>query len=152
MLKQLRKLNKQRGASIIGLMAILATASIMIGGVSVKVSDIMAEAHDVQKMANLRQIVTALEIYHLDYQKYPQVSGNDSQSRWNRLISEFENGNYLGSLPTKPENYDYKDLDGGQNYILRALFENEESPYLKSDWDGVNQEIDCGDPYYCIKM
>lgn len=152
MLKQFRKLNKQKGTSIVELMVILATASIMVGGISVKVSDIMAEAQDVQRMANLRQIVTALEIYYLDYQKYPQVSGSDSQSRWNKLISEFEDGNYLGSFPTQPENYDYKDSDGGQNYILKVLFENPENPYLEADWDGINQEIDCNDPYYCIKM
>jgi len=150
MLKQLRKLDKQKGTSIVELMVILATASIMVGGVSVKVSDIMAEAHDVQRMANLRQMVTALEIYYLDYQKYPQVSESDSQSRWDKLISEFEDGNYLGSFPTQPENYDYKDSDGG--YILKVLFENPENPYLETDWDGINQGIDCSDPYYCIKM
>ena len=145
-----QKFNKEKGASLTELMVLVATASIVIGGVSVKAQDIFDAAKDTQRIANLRQLATASELYYSDYQSYPKVIADSSQERFDDFISKL--ANYLGSFPTGRENYDYQDLKGGQSYVLRVLLEDPENPYLESDWDGKIGELDCDDPYYCIKM
>lgn len=150
MLQIFRKLNKEKGASIIELMAVVAMASIVISGVSVKVGDLLNEAKDTQRIANLRQLATALELYYSDYQNYPRVNGNSSQERWDELISKIEV--YLASFPTGKENYDYQALNNGQNYVLKVFLENSKSPFLEADWDGIIGDLDCQDPNYCLKM
>ena len=55
MLKLLPNLNKEKGAaSIAELLLVMTTATVVIGGVSVNVPDILAEVSDTQRVANLR--------------------------------------------------------------------------------------------------
>ena len=146
MLQLLPNLNKEKGAaSIAELLLVMTTATVVIGGVSVNVSDILTEASDSQRVANLRQLATALELYYSDNQSYPQTD-------FEGLISELNEGNYLGSLPTAPENYGYQDLNNGESYVLKVLLEDPESHYLEIDLDGNIGGIDCQDPSYCLKM
>jgi len=146
MLKFLRQLNLEKGAtSIAELLLVMTTATVVIGGITLNVSDILNEADDTQRVANLRQIVTALEIYYSDHENYPRAD-------FDGLISELINGNYLGSSPTTPEKYEYQYFNGGENYILKTSLENPESDYLEADLDGEIGGIDCQDPYFCLKM
>ncbi len=150
MIKLFQKLNLKKGASMIELLAVVSSASIMNSGVSVKAGDIINEARDIQRIANLRQMVSVMELYYSDYEIYPQVVGDSPQIRFNQLIPQV--GSYLGSLPTEKENYDYQDLKGGQSCILKTILENPENPYLEIDFDGEEGGVNCQDPSYCIKI
>ena len=152
MLQFFKKLNNKKGASLTELMVIVSMISITIAGVSVKAQDLFDAAKDTQRIANLRQLATAVELYYSDHQSYPRVNGNSSQQRWDDFISKLATGHYLGSFPTEKENYDYQDLNGGQTYVLKVFLEDGESSYLGSDWDGVIGNLNCDDPFYCIRM
>ncbi len=148
----MKKSNKQKGASAIGLLLVLSTSSLVIAGVSIKSQDIISAAQNVQGIANLKQFSTALELYYSNNQTYPQITGDSSLERWEDLIEILKKEHLLASMPTRNENYDYQDLNSGQNYLIRVLLGNEESEYLENDWDETIQGFDCKDPYYCLYM
>lgn len=146
MLKFIRKLNQEKGAvSVAELLLVMTTATVVIGGITVNVPDILNEANDTQRVANLRQIVNALELYYSDEGNYPETN-------FDGLISQLISGNYLGSSPTNKEKYDYQNSNEGENYILKVLLENPESDYLEADLDGNIDGMNCQDPYYCLRM
>ncbi len=144
------KLNNQKGSSIVQLMAVLAMASITVGGVSIGAGEILNQAKDTQRVANLRQLATVLELYYLDNQSYPHVIGENPQKRFDNLFPQL--ANYLDSFPTEKKNYDYQDFNSGQNYILRTLLENPADSYSREDSNDLVGEIDCSKSSYCIKM
>lgn len=144
--------NKEKGSSAVQLLALMATASVVIGGVSVSAQGLIDNAKDVQGIANLRQMVTALELYYLDNSSYPQTAGNSSQERWEELIQELETGGYLASLPAPNDSYDYQVFNEGESYVLRFLLKDAENSSLETDIDGQAGDLDCNDPYYCIAM
>jgi len=119
------------------LLLTMTAATVIVGGVAVNVPDILNEASDTQKVANLRQIATALELYYSYNDTYPKTN-------FEGLISELSEGNYLGSLPTTPEKYEYQGLNAGEGYILKTLLETPDSHYSESNY--------CQTPYYCLKM
>ena len=132
------KLNKEKGvASIAEMLLVMTTATVVIGGITVNTKDIINEAKDTQRVANLRQLTTALEFYYSDNLTYPQGD-------FEGVISELSQENYLGSLPTTPEKYEYQGLNDGEGYILKALLETPDSHYLENN--------NCQNPYYCLKM
>jgi len=141
MIQYFKKLNNQKGASILQLVASLAMISVVVGGVSVGAVELINGAKDIQRAANLRQLATALELYYFDNQSYPRVAGDNSEGRFSDLLSQLDN--YLASFPTEKENYDYQDSNSSQNYILKTILENS-----GEDFDNPN----CSEPYYCIKM
>ena len=147
-----KKINKEKGASVIELLLAGSVATLIIGGVSVNIEDILAQAYNAQRAANVRQLATALQMYHLNNSSYPQVSGSNSQERWSQLMKELKNNDCLATFPTNPEKYDYKDFNSSQNYILRVLLEDSETFLLENDWDGEIEGINCQDPNYCLKM
>lgn len=155
MLQFFKTLDKQKGTSIIELMVMVATASIVIGGLSFKAGDVFDMAKDTQRIANLRQMAIALELYYSDHQTYPRVTGLSSGERWPELISKLTTGSYLASFPPEKENYDYQELNNGENYVIRVLLKNIDdsaASYLRTDWDGMIGRLNCDGPYYCIKM
>ena len=119
------------------LLLTMTAATVIVGGVAVNVPDILNEASDTQKVANLRQIATALELYYSYNDTYPKTN-------FEGLISELSEGNYLGSLPTTLEKYEYQGLNAGEGYILKTLLETTDSHYSESNY--------CQTPYYCLKM
>lgn len=144
--------NREKGNSAVQLLVLMATASVVLGGVSVSAQGLIDNAKDVQGIANLRQMVTALELYYLDNSSYPQTAGNSSQERWEELIQELETNGYLTSLPTPNEPYDYQVFNEGESYVLRFLLKDIENSSLETDLDGRIGNLDCNDPYYCVGM
>lgn len=138
--------NKERGFTSIGeLIATLSLATVVIGGVSVNAQDLLKEASDTQKVANLRQISTALELAYSDNQSYPQTD-------FDGLISELIANDYLVSSPSEKDKYDYSAFNDGENYVLRTTLANESSSYFENALNGTIEGVDCNKPYYCIKM
>ena len=148
-LKTIKNFNKQKGVSITELMVVLATASVVVGGVSIKAPDLIDMAKDMQRITNTREISLALELYYVGNQTYPNIAGDSQDERFDELVSQLRD--YLTRLPTEKENYDYQNL-GSEHYILKVDLINPESPHLENDWDGSIQGVNCDDPSYCIKM
>lgn len=139
--------NSNRGSTTIAEMLVVlgTTATVMVGGVALNTDDITIEGNDAQKVANVRQLATALEMYYFDHQTYPQGD-------FATMLSELSSGSYLASLPTGAEDYTYQDLNGGGSYVLRALLDNPASSYFQASVSASIGGFDCTSPYYCIRM
>jgi len=142
-------LNKQKGVSVIQALVALAMITTMAGAVTVKGSEVLAEAKDTQRVANVKQLAIACEIYYLGNGHYPQVSGTNSEERFNQFIVEIKDD--LISLPTGRLSYDYQNSNNGQDYVLRVALDDSGSSYLEAGQRGVINGLDCDGQYYCIK-
>ena len=148
----LKNLNSERGsASLIQMIMVTTTATVLVSGIAVNMQDILVLARDTQKVANMRQLVTVLELAYLDNFAYPRVPSKETNG-FSFLISELSHRDYLASLPTNQKDYGYRDIEDGQGYVLRVLLKDPESSHLDIDFDGFIEGIDCRDPFYCIKM
>lgn len=110
------------------------------------------KARDVRRLADLRQVALALEMYYDDNTKtgYPGASGSNN---WSVLDSTLK-PNYLPSIPTDPgnETYEYWVDVNNQSYVLGINLEDANNQALNGDSDGSIFGCDCDDPKYCIQL
>ena len=136
----------QKGSvTLLELLMVTSMATVAVGGITLSAQEILVEAVDTQRVANIRQLTTALEFYYSDNDSYPQTTEFDV------MITALAKQGYIGSLPVDPKAYTYSPTKKGQGYVLRTRIENAESLYLDIDLNEVEAAIDCEDPYYCVR-
>ncbi|MCX6723220.1 MAG: type II secretion system protein GspG [Candidatus Staskawiczbacteria bacterium] len=60
------------------------------------------------------QFRTALDLYYLDHNNYPEVSNGSA------LLDVLKNENYIReNSPLNPDNFNYQVKDSGQDYSLK---------------------------------
>jgi hypothetical protein len=82
----------------------------MIGNVVVDTDKVLASAWEASNLANRHQIRTALELYYLDNNEYPE-SKNASE-----LFDELYKKGYIEGKPVNPEAFEYKIENPYQSY------------------------------------
>jgi type II secretory pathway pseudopilin PulG len=136
---------------------VIAIIGLLASIVLVSLNTAREKARDTRRLADLKQIQTALEMYYDDNGRYPPEAWCDSSigscghscpcggSSWNESSSfytSFVGGGYVSELPEDPINnatyyYAYEPTnDGAQGYFFRARLEK------TGDWWGV-----CGGTY-----
>jgi hypothetical protein len=88
---------------------------IVINGIVISGSDILDSAYSAANGANLHQLATVVEIYYLDHNEYPEVSGGDE------LATLFFEEGYIKSNLSNAEIFDYESSANGQDYILNII-------------------------------
>lgn len=84
-----------------------------INGVTVKADDLLASASSAANKANIYQFRTALDLYYIDHNNYPDVANADE------MINILKSENYIiDNSPVKPESFNYQSENNGQNYLL----------------------------------
>ncbi|MFC1700755.1 type II secretion system protein [Patescibacteria group bacterium] len=149
----------QKGFTLIELMLVSLIIGVMAVNAFAALNKAREKARDVQRVANLRNISLALELYYNDNNGYPSdaiADNNDWEILFNELkISRIINAIPLEDLEQGQISYYYHTLSTTTNmandYILGVVLENEEHPNLKGDFDGNLYGIDCADPIYCFK-
>ncbi len=137
MKKHLPKLNKN-GFTLIELLVVVMVIAALSGIVVSLVNSggFRDKAKDAQRLADLKQIQTALELYFADYRAYPdsgwvQINGNDAASS---ALSP----NYINKIPVDPDNtgndsnpcgnpdnnrYNYTAVSNRAGYVLTAMMD-----------------------------
>jgi type II secretion system protein G len=142
--------NKQRGFTLIELLVVIAIIGTLATVVLASLNEARSKARDVRRLADLRQIVLALEMYYDDNNFYPGDANEIGCDDWPDLSSNLV-PNYLGSLPLDPgtHSYAYEADSDKQSYILRAQMEND---VPDGDVDDPTYGCACDDAsnYYCI--
>lgn len=125
-----------------------------------------ARGRDARRIADIRTVQNALELYWTKFNKYPESNGTTSQERWSILEKElrnqmkkFENEGFnINQIPHDPcenqsnQSYDYGVSVNSENYVLKAVLEDKNHPALKGDIDETIFKITCEDPNYCVKF
>jgi len=155
-----------RGFTLIELLIVITVIGLLSSIILVGLGGVRTRGRDTRRIADLRQVQNALELYFDRQRTYPNVT------TWTGLETELRNQGILtsaGGLAQDPINnttyfYDYRSGSGGLNYVLRARLENTDNQALRDDVDGANIfGLDCGtdappsppyeDPaYYCIQL
>ena len=107
---------------------------------------------DARRIADLKQVQTALELYYAKNGAYP-TTGVVS---WANLQSTLVSGGLgISMVPDDPNalsNWHYIYVSNGQSYVLAAHLEDQNNQALKTDLDGTVLGLNCADPLYCIQL
>lgn len=139
----LPKSNNQKGFTLIELLVVVVVISALSGIVVSMINSggFRDKAKDAQRVAHLKQVQTALELYFSDYRQYPnsgsgawiQITGSDN-------LSNALGTGYLNKIPIDPEqagtdnspcanveNHRYNYMSDGSYYLLTAIMAVESS-------------------------
>ncbi len=124
-------LYKNKGFTLIELLVVIAIIGLLASIVLVSLNSARAKARDTKRIADLKQIRIALEMYYDTNNNYPvattAVNSSSGSATWISGLSP----SYITSVPADPTNsgtgsyyYYYKTTAGGASYELNARMEN----------------------------
>lgn len=99
----------QRAFSLVELVVLIAVLAVLAGILIPKVGDRLATSRDVRRMADIRAIQEAIELYHDEQGEYPEASRNPSHGGWDvsndgDFIPALVEAEYLAEMPADPLN------------------------------------------------
>jgi hypothetical protein len=86
--------------------------TVMVGAVSLDTDEIVDHSMNVVAGANIHQLATALEMFYMDHDRYPTVSGGEA------LVRVLERGRYIRNAPLDPTLFIYEPVNSAQDYNL----------------------------------
>lgn len=89
----------QKGFTLIELLVVVAIIGLLSSVVLSSLNSARAKARDAQRLSDIRQIQTALELYYNDNGKYPFNAGGGSLSALNVLVPK-----YIAKISNDPLN------------------------------------------------
>jgi hypothetical protein len=105
-------INHKSMGLIFKIIAFTAGAILTINGISTKAENILAGAEQAANTANIHQLSTAIELYYLDHNTYPDAVGGSE------LVNILESEHYIKSRPANPSTFAYQPTSDGNNYNL----------------------------------
>ncbi len=141
-----------KGFTLIEILIVVAIIGLLSSVILVGLGSFRARGRDARRIADLREVQQALELYYLKNpeQKYPNADS------WENLKTTLVNyGIGVSNIPNDPlspdKTYQYGvDTANYQSYVLAAVLE-EESPALK-DVDGNLYGVECEGLTYCVRF
>ena len=94
------------------IIASLLGSVLLVNGVLVNTDDVINQAKASVNGANVHQLATVMEIYYMDHDTYPKVSGGEA------LINTLESEGYIRNRPLDPKVFAYESKANGQDYSL----------------------------------
>lgn len=85
----MRKILNQKGFTLIELLVVIAIIGLLASVVLLSLNSARAKSRDAKRLSDVRQLVSALELYFNDYNAYPAS------------LATLTNG-YIGALPAYP--------------------------------------------------
>lgn len=148
---------RRKAFTLIELLIVIAIIGILAGLIIATTGVARPAARDSKRVANLKELSTALEMYHNQNEKYPAAPSGNHASDIIGLASDF-----IPTIPIDPKNdstvgyvytYFVNDSNNPTKYVLRAKLEQSGAKSLDEDLDGDNVHgANCkdADRYYCI--
>lgn len=144
---------KNKGFTLIELLVVIAIIGLLATIVLVSLNTARAKARDANRIADLKQIQLAVEMYYDDNGSYPNrhayTTTSNCGSSWCNLENDLSA--YISSLPRDPRGLqnDYRYYyDGGESddypgYGLMARMEHSGNYHLVNEDGGYYQGNDC---------
>jgi prepilin-type N-terminal cleavage/methylation domain-containing protein len=155
-----------KGFTLIEMLIVVAIIGILAGVVLVGLGPVQRGGRDARRIADLRQVQNALELYFNKCGYYPGTAapttcpGFSQITTWDNLRTALTGSNIgvnqIPNDPTAGRNYLYATNSTGSSYVLGAQLEDSGNPALRNDIDSFVYGINCGDPandtVYCIQF
>ncbi|MFC1612877.1 type II secretion system protein [Patescibacteria group bacterium] len=101
--------NKNKGFTLIELLVVIAVIGLLSSIAFVSLDNARVKARDARRLADMRQIITALELYYDENINYPQE--NSSNGSWEHsyedggdFIDSLKDDGYMSAVPVDPIN------------------------------------------------
>ncbi|MBI2109176.1 MAG: prepilin-type N-terminal cleavage/methylation domain-containing protein [Parcubacteria group bacterium] len=125
-----KKGGTREGFTLIELLVVIAIIGILSSVVLASLNSAREKSRDAKRVADLKQIQLALELYF-----------DDNNSTYPATLAPLTTGSYIPVIPEDPNGaaYSYSGLGGATctDYHLRATLENAANPALDNDSDAA---------------
>ncbi|MCX6792865.1 MAG: prepilin-type N-terminal cleavage/methylation domain-containing protein [Candidatus Falkowbacteria bacterium] len=138
-------LKSEKGFTLIELLVVIAIIGVLSTMAIIALGNARAKARDARRVADIKQISTALELYYSDYGYYPTII-----TPGNALASADGTKIYINNIPNNPSprndsgcgdnNYTYSSTPDNSNYSLNFCLGNN----VNSTSAGVNSSSSSG--------
>jgi len=156
-------LNSKSGFTLIELLIVVAIIAVLSSIVLIGLGPTQRAGRDARRIADLRQVQTALELYFNKCGYYPgsqqpvsPCSPYSPISTWQDLVFSLRGSNIgvnqVPNDPTSGRTYSYGADVSGSSYVLGAFLEDANSSALVDDIDGLQNGVNCDDPTYCVQL
>lgn len=156
------------GFTLIEMLIVIAIISILSSVILVGLGPARSAARDTRRIADLREVQNALELFYNRCSHYPgsatpappppascpAAPKGAVTMAWSDLQTVLT-GSGLGvdNVPNDPTvGNDYFYGTSGSNYVLGATLEDPNNPALQSSVKGVVYGVDCASPVYCVRL
>jgi prepilin-type N-terminal cleavage/methylation domain-containing protein len=149
----------RKGFTLVELLVVVGIIGLLSSVTLVGLGSFRARGRDARRIADLREVQNALELFYTANQQYPATSGSTADgTAWTNMVSAITGaGVGVGSLPTggpAPNTvYNYGSDSGGQSYVLQSTLEDPNNPALNNDLDVTTFGVSCAAATeYCIRF
>ena len=152
-------IKNKKGFTLIEMLIVITIIALLASLILVGMGGARAKTRDSRRVADLHNVMNALELYYSLNYAYPGTMS------WDDLSEELTSSEVVSRIPQDPLNssdsnrtYQYGASDDFQDYVLGVALETEDA-VLSSDIDGTVHTIDCGiaggaedgDEVYCVR-
>ena len=167
-------MKKLKGFTLIELLIVIAIIGLLATLAIVSLTSAQQRARDTKRVADVKAMQTAMELYWNETASYPAVTG---ASTWTTLQSDLSS--FISAMPVDPTHptdvYFYGVASNAtadeylQEYVVGATIENDQHQGLAQDVDGnagtiaadynkltstsvvtTGAAVSCADPIYCL--
>jgi len=145
----------QRGFTLIELLVVIAIIGMLSSVVLASLNSAREKSRDARRLADVRQLQTALEL----------IFDDSSPPEYPDALTSLSSGGYISAVPTDPRtgsDYYYDNLTSADgtcavasgactSYVVGTNLENSSHSSLSSDIDGTVGSVTCTDPVYCLQ-
>jgi len=90
---------QQKSFTLIELLVVIAIIGLLSSIVLVNMQGVRAKARDAKRIQDMRQIVTALQLYYSKYERYPSISSDGCCDGWDQ--GPCAGDHFIGALITE---------------------------------------------------